>query len=314
MSEYGGKLSASNVRQVRVARSWRQRDRLFRAVFVVLQTAFLGTTMLVVPAGVVLAAAPSANLDQCANDPAPSSPANGCATSASDWVNGNLNASQVGLPRGRLDPVPADVRQPRHVGHRTPSPSSGTRPRAASTRSTTSTTWNRTVLDANPCLGVSGCTLAAHDDFPIPADPQVTGAGVTPSRRQLHHVRRHDHRRRAPTPTRTAPGFTGDKSAQHRDHLHVDRREPRPRLGRPHRLARRTGATNNSAVAISGSPYHTRLLDLDGSGGNQDRSLIGRRGHLPGLDHDHQAGHAGGLDVLRLHGRPRPAVELQPGR
>ena len=29
----------------------------------------------------------------------------------------------------------------------------------------------------------------------------------------------------------------------------------------------------NAATAISGSPYHTRLISLDGSGGNQDRSL-----------------------------------------
>src|SRR5262245_2823984 len=29
----------------------------------------------------------------------------------------------------------------------------------------------------------------------------------------------------------------------------------------------------NSATAISGSPYHMRLISLDGSGGNQDRSL-----------------------------------------
>lgn len=36
------------------------------------------------------------------------------------------------------------------------------------------------------------------------------------------------------------------------------------------------GSTNgvpNSAGGISGSPYHTRFLELDGSGGNQDRSL-----------------------------------------
>jgi hypothetical protein len=31
--------------------------------------------------------------------------------------------------------------------------------------------------------------------------------------------------------------------------------------------------TGNSASAVSGSPYHTRLISLDGSGGNQDRSL-----------------------------------------
>src|SRR5207253_2800980 len=28
----------------------------------------------------------------------------------------------------------------------------------------------------------------------------------------------------------------------------------------------------NSAVAVTGSPYHTRLISIDGSGGNQDRS------------------------------------------
>ena len=34
-----------------------------------------------------------------------------------------------------------------------------------------------------------------------------------------------------------------------------------------------TNGVPNSAGGISGSPYHTRLLELDGSGGNQDRSL-----------------------------------------
>jgi len=29
----------------------------------------------------------------------------------------------------------------------------------------------------------------------------------------------------------------------------------------------------NSASSISGSPYHTRVIELDGSGGNQDRAL-----------------------------------------
>jgi len=29
----------------------------------------------------------------------------------------------------------------------------------------------------------------------------------------------------------------------------------------------------NSASGISGSPYHTRLIAIDGSGGNQDQSL-----------------------------------------
>lgn len=34
-----------------------------------------------------------------------------------------------------------------------------------------------------------------------------------------------------------------------------------------------TGGVPNSAGGVSGSPYHTRLISFDGSGGNQDRSL-----------------------------------------
>ena len=38
----------------------------------------------------------------------------------------------------------------------------------------------------------------------------------------------------------------------------------------------------NSAGGISGSPYHTRLISLDGSGGNQDRSLSAAAVQPPG--------------------------------
>jgi hypothetical protein len=31
--------------------------------------------------------------------------------------------------------------------------------------------------------------------------------------------------------------------------------------------------TGSSAASISGSPYHMRLIDLDGGGGNQDRGI-----------------------------------------
>jgi hypothetical protein len=40
--------------------------------------------------------------------------------------------------------------------------------------------------------------------------------------------------------------------------------------------------TNNSAIAISGSPFHMRLVDLNGSGGNQDRSLSSGATIFPG--------------------------------
>src|SRR5439155_5621406 len=41
------------------------------------------------------------------------------------------------------------------------------------------TGFNRSVPTANPCVGISGCS-GSPSTFAIPADPQVTGAGVTP--------------------------------------------------------------------------------------------------------------------------------------
>ena len=40
------------------------------------------------------AANPSADLDQCANDPVPSPASDGCDSNANQWVNGNLGASK----------------------------------------------------------------------------------------------------------------------------------------------------------------------------------------------------------------------------
>ena len=49
-----------------------------------------------------------------------------------------------------------------------------------------------------------------------------------------------------------------------------------------HIATRRDWGLNNSAVSISGSPYHMRLLALDGSGGNQDRALSADAVVFPG--------------------------------
>ena len=98
--------SAEDIRHVRRPQAWRQRGGLFKGVLVLVQAAFLGTGLLVTPLAVL--AAESADIDQCANDPAPSSPANGCASSASDWVNGNLNASKSVFLEG--DSIPYRIK------------------------------------------------------------------------------------------------------------------------------------------------------------------------------------------------------------
>ena len=61
----------------------------------------------------VSAANPSADLDQCANDPAPSPSTDGCTSSSSDWVNGNLGASKSVYYEG--DSVYYNSTIPHHV-------------------------------------------------------------------------------------------------------------------------------------------------------------------------------------------------------
>jgi uncharacterized repeat protein (TIGR01451 family) len=265
MNQTGDFLAARAVGHVRRARSWRQRDGLFRFLFVLLQVAFLGTTILVVPAGVALAANPSADLDQCANGPAPSSPTNGC--NPDQWVNGNLGASKSIYREG--DSIPYRMRFDNlSLGSHDVIIEWDTT-KAGKHAIDYLTTWNRTVADADPCVGVSGC--GASTTFPIPADPQVTGAGVTPIAGNFTLF--------GGTVTAVSAysypdgsGFSGDKSARITITFTADVANPVLAWG-GHIAIRSDWGNNGSAVAIPGSPYHMRLIDLDGAGGNQDRSL-----------------------------------------
>src|SRR4029078_12275134 len=79
----------------------------------------------------------------------------------------------------------------------------------------------------------------------------------------------------------TGTGFTGDKSAAITINFTTTVAPPVLAWG-GHIATRADWGNLNSAVAISGSPYHTRLIDLDGSGGNQDRSLSADAVIFPG--------------------------------
>ena len=84
----------------------------------------------------------------------------------------------------------------------------------------------------------------------------------------------------------TGSGFTGDKSASLTITFTADVSDPVLAWG-GHIATRQDWGQNNSAVGITGSPYHTRIIEVNGSGGNQDRSLKRTRSSSR-LDHDHQ--------------------------
>src|SRR5882762_2813683 len=111
----------------------------------------------------------SANLNQFANksgDPA-------------DWVNGNLGASKSIYFEG--DSIPYRLL----LDNLSPgSPHTVTIEWDTTKSSKHSidylTTFDRSAANADPCAGVSGCDKTIFAAFPIPLDPQVTAAGVTP--------------------------------------------------------------------------------------------------------------------------------------
>ncbi len=228
----------------------------------------------------VLAANPSANLDQCANDPAPSPATNGCHNLPNGWENGNLGPSKSIYFEG--DSIPyrltfGDLDTTQSNSHDVIIEWDTTK--SGKHALDYLTTWNRTVADADPCLGVPGCGAFSTDVAAIPADPQVTGAGVTPDPGVFTIFG---------GKITGVSGYSGDSGFPAGDNsrritITFTADVPNPVLAwGGHIAARKDWGLLQSAVNISGSPYHMRLIDLDGSGGNQDRSLSAAAVIFPG--------------------------------
>jgi len=125
----------------------------------------LAVLFAVVPAS-SLAANPAASLDQCANDPLPSSHLDGCDSSATQWVNGNLGNSKSVYFEG--DSIPYRL---------TFTSLSTSGPHAVTIEWDTTKSskhaidyvdnYNQSVLNANPCLGVTGCSPGTFTTFAL---------------------------------------------------------------------------------------------------------------------------------------------------
>ncbi len=221
---------------------------------------------------------PSASLDQCANDPVPSSNTDGCSAAASDWVNGNLGASKAVYLEGDSIPYRMTFGSLSLSSHTVTIEWDTTK--SGTHALDYLTTFNRTVATANPCLGVSPCN--SPTTFPIPADPQVTRL----RRRQV---------------------------GSHHAYLHRDPGKPSPRVGRPHLLAARLGLRQLGdqyfRLSIPHAPHRSGRI-----GRQPGPVAVGRGRDLPRVDHGHQGRDPQRPDELRLHGFSGAADELQPRR
>ncbi len=224
---------------------------------------------------------PSADLDQCRNGAFGAAVA--CTGAA--WVNGNAGASNAHWLEGQ-----SIVYRMRFSNLST----AGTHSVTIQWDTTQGgkhaldyvTTFNRSDAaqagPSEPCSGVSGCnpdvTNAANNQFSIPEDPNVT-AGNPPYTGPNAAAGRWNQFFTLYNGTITSVSaytlsgtYAGNSSTAISITFTAGTANPVLAWG-GHIATRADWGTNDSAVAINGSPYHMRLLDLDGSGGNQDRSL-----------------------------------------
>jgi hypothetical protein len=238
---------------------------------------------------------PAADLDQCANDPAPSPSSDGCEDS-NEWVNGNIGASKAVYFEGDSLPYRLTFDNLSAGAHNVIVEWDTTK--AGKHALDYLTSFDRTVTTADPCAGVSGCS-GPPNLFAIPKDPQVDdGAGSPVSQIAGSFAMYGATITSVGAPASvgntscagltsgaycysTGFGFTGDKSAAIQ--INFTTSIPNPVLAWAGHISTRVDwGFDSSAISVPGSPYHTRLIDLDGAGGNQDRSLSAEAVIFPG--------------------------------
>ena len=129
------------------------------------------------------------------------------------------------------------------------------------------TTYNRTETTADVCSGIAGC--GSLSSFPIPTDTNVTGAGITPIAGDFTLF---NGTITSVSPYTLSGPYTDNSSTRITINFTASNATPTLAVG-GHIASQEDWGIGNSASGISGSSYHMRLIDIDGSGGHKDRSL-----------------------------------------
>lgn len=224
----------------------------------------------------------AADLCQCRNGPAEApEPCTG-----TNWVNGNLNGSQAhylegesvpyrlamtGLAVGPTHTVTIEYDTTKDAHHAIDY----------------LTSFDRTETDASPCDGTLNCDPLVHEHFTIPIDANVTMGhdGIPGTADDITQIPGVFTMFNGTILSVSAYTVTGTYAGNSETRLTITFTNTDPNAVLAwggHISTRADWGVGNSAIAISGAPYHMRLIDLDGSGGNQDRSLQSNAVTYPG--------------------------------
>jgi hypothetical protein len=205
---------------------------------------------------------PAANLDQCRNGTL-AAPAQ-CVDSGGSvgWVNGNAGSNDSHWREGDSIAYRMQFSNLTLASHTVTIQWDTTK--SGKHAIDYLTTFNRTETTADPCSGVAGCIPPTSTKL-IPTDPNAVNQ--IPGNFTLYNGTINS------LSSYTVTGsYAGDSSTAITINFTAGNASPVLAWG-GHIATQIDWGAGNSASAVSGSPYHTRLLDLDGSGGNQDRSL-----------------------------------------
>lgn len=222
--------------------------------------------------------AAAGNLDQCANGGV-GDPVDPC--SGAGWVNGNANQSKAHWREGES----VAYRQiltgftPGSTGHTVTLGYDTTK--AGKHALDYLTSFDRTetlAMGNNPCSGVSGCSLGTFTTFPIPVDPKVTaGFDQVPATADDIVQIPGNFTLFGETITgvssyTTSGSYAGDSHTSVVVTFTADSANMVLSWG-GHIGTRADWGANNSAVFISGSPYHMSQDSCSCGCGSQDRTL-----------------------------------------
>lgn len=225
-------------------------------------------------------APPKADLDQVRNGTfdAPIDPP--------DWVNGNAGASNAHYFEGQSIPYRLKLTSIGIGGHIAVIEWDI---RHSSVNAIDYIThYDRIAENVLPCLGVAGCNPGTFTTFPIPA-PSSVGSPVAgqptasfnalPAGQKVMTI----YNGTITGLTYLSEGNLGAAQSSTRMQITFNATSPTVVIAwGGHIAAAGDWGAGNSAAGISGSPYHTRLISFDGSGGNQDRSLAAAAVRAPG--------------------------------
>ena len=229
----------------------------------------------------------SADLDQCANGDtiATHIPCAGAGSGSDGWTNGNVNGQKAHWAETQSLPYRMRFTGLTLGQHTVKIGYDVLKGTAHAIDYLTSFDNTETLaLGNNPCDTVSGCDINSPVTAPIPLDPTITLPAVVAGRAALpgNLMTLYGGNFTGIATPVSLPG-PGDNSEERTVVITFNATVSNPVLAWGGHVAwQGEWGAGLSAGSISGSPYHMRLKDLDGSGGNQDRSLSADAVAIPG--------------------------------